>query len=143
MAHRDDEATGVASILDNIISDTVATENRPINVTDTNVGSSGNGTKFDCLVPDCDYVTPTCDLENVASNLLAMHINVIHKEQPKGQKNKHTNKILVPEPLDLDPSEDTDEEFGFWMTRFSVYLCECGADQPAEKFQKLTSRLKL
>ena len=141
MAQRDDEAIEIASIMDNVISDAVAAENRPTNMADTNVGNNGNKTKFDCLVPDCDYVTLGCDLENVASDLLALHINVMHKEQPRGEKNKHINKILVPEALDLDPSEDNDEEFGFWLTRFMVYLSECGVDQPAEMYQKLKSRL--
>ena len=141
MAQRDDEGIEIASIMDNVISDAVAAENRPTNMADTNVGNNDNKTKFDCLVPECDYVTPSCDLENVASDLLALHINVMHKEQPRGDKNKYINKILVPEALDLDPSEDNDKEFGFWLTRFLVYFSECGADQPAEKFQKLTSRL--
>ena len=47
MAQRDGEAIEVASIMDNIISDAVAPENRPLNVADTNVGNSGNRTKFD------------------------------------------------------------------------------------------------
>ena len=113
MARRDDEAIEIASIMDDVISDAVAAENRPINMADTNVGGNNNKTKFDCLVPECDYVTPSCDLEKVASDLLTLHINVVHKEQQRGDKNKHVNKILVPEALDLDPSEDNDEEFGF------------------------------
>ena len=120
MAYRDDEAIEIASIMDNVISDVVAAENRPTNVADTNVGNNVNKANFNCLVPDCDYVTPSCDLETVASDLLALHINVIHKEQPRGDKNKHINKILVPEALDLDPAEDCDEEFGFWLNRFLV-----------------------
>ena len=49
MAQRDDEAIEVASIMDNMISDAVATENRPINVADINVGNNVNKTNFNCL----------------------------------------------------------------------------------------------
>ena len=139
MERRDDGAFGIALILDVVISGVVAAENQLINMADTNASGNNYKTKFDCLVPECDYVTPGCDRANVASDLLTLHINVEHKEQLRSDKIKHVNKMFVPEVLDLNPLDDCIEEFNFWWTRFAPYLSECGVDQPAEMYKKLTS----
>ena len=101
---------------------------------DTNVGSYDDKTKFNCLVPDCDYVTPGCDQEIEARDLLTLHINVGHEEQIKSNKINRVNKLIVPEVLDLDPSDHCNEEFNFWWIRFTQYLNECGAVHPIEMY---------
>ena len=144
MSDCDAEASEIASVIEDVIANMVAAKDQSININemaDKNVGGDNNKITFDCLVPNCEFVTPGCDLETVASDLLTLHINVAHKEQQRSDKNKHANKIFVPEALDMDPSDDCDEEFGFWLTRFMEYLSECGVDQPAEMYQKLKSRL--
>ena len=64
--------------MDVVISDVVAAENQLINMADTNVSGNNYKTKFNCVVPECDYVTPGCDQETVAYDLLTLHINVEH-----------------------------------------------------------------
>ena len=144
MAQRDEEASEIASIMDDVISNTVAAGNQLINTDEMagiNVGGNNNKTIFNCIVPECDFVTPGCDLETVANDLLSLHIKVAHKEQLKSDKIKHVNKMFVPEVLDLNPSDNCNEEFDFWWTRFALYLSECGVDQPTEMYEKLICRL--
>ena len=61
MACRDDEAVEMASIMDNWLCDAVAAQNRPTNMAGFNVGNKDNETKFNCSIPECNYVTPSCD----------------------------------------------------------------------------------
>ena len=121
MSDRDAEASEIASVIEDVIANMVAATDQSINTNEManrNVGGNNNKMTFDCLVPDCEFATPGCDLENVASDLLAQHINFAHKEPLRSERTKHTNKIFIPETLDMDPSEDCDEEFSFWCTRF-------------------------
>ena len=66
---------------------------------------------------------------------------MFHTKSKKEGKLRNANKIWIPEPLDLDPSEDNGKEFLFWLVRFHAYLHECGIDKATEKYSKLKLRL--
>ena len=120
----------------------VAATDQSININemaDKNVGGSNKKITFDCLVPDCEFATPGCNLENEAYDLVVQHINLAHNGSSRSEKTMHVNKIFVPEVLNMDPSEDCFEEFNFWLTRFMVYLRECGINQPVNMYNKLKS----
>ena len=70
-----------------------------------------------------------------------LHTDIEHKEQQKSEKFRSSNKIWLPESLDLDASEDNGEEYLFWLARFNSYLVECGIVKTDEKYSKLKSRL--
>ena len=124
-----------------VISDTVATGIQPEHieaVEGLNIGvnenSNNNRIVFECSAKDCGFMTAECDTEMVAYKLLALHVDVSHKKQQKNEKLRNANKIWIPEPLDLDPSEDNGEEFLFWLARFHAYLHKCGIDKVVEKY---------
>ena len=96
-------------------------------------------TTLKCVDPTCDYSTQPCSNYDMAYGLLDMHMNCLHQKQPREEK--HSNKILPPEKLELDPAEDTYEEYQFWQLKFSSYLLECGTKEPEEKLHKLMGRL--
>ena len=124
-----------------VISDTIATGIQPEHieaVEGLNIGvnenPNDNRVVFGCVTENCGFVTTDCNTEEVAYKLLALHVDVSHKEQQKNEKLRNANKIWIPEPLDLDPSEDNGEEFLFWLARFRAYLHECGIDKATEKY---------
>ena len=110
-------------------------------VVEHNYGIQDNSVQLNCVDPTCEFATQECPNYNMASSLLNLHVEYMHQKQLKGEKEKHSNKILVPEKLELDLAEDNFEEYQFWLQRFSSYLLECGAEGPEEKFQKLVGRL--
>ena len=141
MTSRDDGASEIALIMENVISDVVAANNCSNNVPIIDASNNANRAIFDCSVPNCGYVTQGCGSETIARDLLSLHMDNLHKGQSRSDKNEHINKINVPEKLDLDPTENCDAEFKFWWTQFSNYLLECDTVHPVEKRGKLINLL--
>ena len=106
-----------------------------------NVEVQDRSIQFTCVDPTCELVTQKCQNAEWAHSILNMHMEYMHPLPVKEDKGRHSNKIVIPEQLDLDPSEDNYEEYQVWAQRFTSYLGECGADKSEEKLQKLIGRL--
>ena len=148
MENQDVEAIEIAARIEDVISSAVATAIQPEhNVPVVDLDDSDNDNSDDtkvtlkCAVENCDFITSKCVSEEVACQLLMLHTDIEHKEQQKSEKFRSSNKIWVPESLDLDPSEDNGEEYLFWLARFNSYLSECGIVKTDEKYSKSKSRL--
>ena len=113
MASGDDEVSEIASINQNVMANAAVADNQPAIAPDINIISDANRVNFNCVIPDCEFVTQDCNSEAIARDLLNMHLDWAHKGHPRGDRDKHVNKILVPEKLELHPAEDNTEEFGF------------------------------
>ena len=113
--------------------------------TNLNIGTNGNLNDnkivFGCIAKGCDFSTAKYDSELMAYKLLTLHVGVLHKRQQYNEKLNVENKIWAPELLSLDPSEDCEEEFSFWLNHFYIYLQECSIDKETEMYSKLKSRL--
>ena len=113
MASEENEVSEIASINQNVLANVAVADNQPAIVPNINASSDANRVNFNCVIPDCEFVTQDCTSEAIARDLLNMHIDGVHKGQSRGDRDKHVNKILVPEKLELDPAEDDTEELGF------------------------------
>ena len=93
MPDQDLEAIEIAEVIENVISDTVATGTQPENIeamADLNIGFNGNSNNnrivFGCIAKSCGFVTAICYSELMAYNLLALHVGVSHQRQQKNEK---------------------------------------------------------
>ena len=92
MASEEDEVSEIASINQNVMANVVVADNQPTNVPNINASRDASRVNFNCVIPDCDFVTQDCGSETTARDLLAMHIDGEHKGQSRGDRNKHVNK---------------------------------------------------
>ena len=83
MTDQDLEAIEIAEVIENVINETVATGAQPENIeamADLNIGGNVNPNNdriaFGCFATHCRCVTAECDTEDVAYNLLALHVDV-------------------------------------------------------------------
>ena len=137
-------AAGIEEVINSAVVTAIQSEHN-IPVVDLDDGGNDNSdvTKvtLKCVVENCDFITSKCVLEEVSCQPLMLHTDIEHKKQQKSEKFKSSNKIWVPESLDLNPSEDNGEEYLFWLARFNSYLSECCIVKTDEKYSKLKSRL--
>ena len=114
-----ENAAGQAEIISEI--DAVATENQPghiipmVDIIDGGDNDINDPRKvtLNCVVEDCNFQTSKCDTEEVACQLLIMHADLKHKTQQESGKIRGSNKIWLPETLDLDPADDNGEVYQF------------------------------
>ena len=108
MATRGDETSDLSSINPIVPTEDAGRENQPADIPDLNriridhnYNVGANMVRLNCVVPECEYVTQECSEYDQAYGLLNMHLDWQHKKQPSEDKERHTNKILVPEKLEL------------------------------------------
>jgi len=102
-----------------------------------------NGISFPCLGEKCQFYTPVCTYEKVALKVLKNHFKNDH-ETGSGEtetKGSDKNRMWVPEILALDPNNDNEDAYQFWLDRFYIYLKECHITKTKEKYDKLQTRL--
>ena len=84
MTDHDAEAIEIASVIEAIITNTIATGNQPLDINtmaDSNEGGNNNNKiTFGCIDPNCGFVTTDCDMEDEAGDLLALHVDIAHKK---------------------------------------------------------------
>ena len=94
-----------------------------------------------CVDQSCEFRTEMCSSIEGALGILKLHMEYMHPEPTRADKGIHSIRIVVPELLDLDPSENCFEEYQFWAQRFTTYLLDCEANDPEVKYRKLVSLL--
>ena len=93
MASGDDEVSEIASINQNVLANAAVANNQPTVEPDINITSDANGVIFNCVIPECEFVTQGCSSEAIARDLLNMHLDWAHKGQSRGDRDKHVNKF--------------------------------------------------
>ena len=102
-----------------------------------------NGMSFPCPGEKCQFYTPVCAHEKVALQLLKIDFKNDH-ETGSGEpetKGSIKNRMWLPEILALDPNNDNEDAYRFWLDRFHIYLKECHITKTKEKYDKLLTRL--
>ena len=121
------EAIEMAIGIDDMINNAEATAIQPehivpvVDIVDGGDNNSDDSRKvtLKCVVESCEFITSKCHSEEVACQLLMLHTDIEHKAQQKSEKFRGSNKIWLPETLDLGPSDDNGEAYLFWLARFN------------------------